>query len=227
MPIIDRVLEAASGFGGAFGDLYETVKNSIKQAKEDGKRASPQAAANSIILPILFPFTLVGEAVRRLSMWVPEHRLCPQEVLVERVRHTTTLLTTFPKTVAISVLKTWFNGIPTKFRLHKCPRRCVWCRREGTEDRQLHLVECSFFWQLLSEFLRIDVNVARSGFFLKALALNDNETNTAAGIVHLHILVDCYQNSNERDPSRLGELIRLRSQVLNYNTPNMIYISCS
>ena len=149
-PLIDLVTEACKGFVNKFEGLKQDVQDAVRAHEGSRARSSIQKVVSEYLLPQFFPVTFAAECVRRLLLWLPaDHRARRVQLqpLVEDALGTISML---PKSVVVSVVKVWCNGLPTNFRLHKENRACIWCRLKDCHDRLSHVCHCPVFWQTLS-----------------------------------------------------------------------------
>ena len=112
-PIIDNVVEAKAGFPGMFDGLLQAVEQHLLATKGAGKRACPQAIAYLSIVPKLFPVSFPKECARRVLLWAPLEASSDREFLPARCASMIATLCMYPKSVVLSVVKVWCNGVPT------------------------------------------------------------------------------------------------------------------
>ena len=216
-PVVDLISQAAEGFGGRFGDLATLDKTTARVAgvsqatgklvvpHSGAKRLGLQAEAHRIILPRLFSDSFPDEAIRRLLMWFPDLASCP--TLVSDVTRTFKTIRKYKPFFVIGLVRTWFNGWITSYRVHTHKKNCIFgCL---AEDRLLHYVECVPMWTQIYNHLGVETTV--SSYRALALSAGTVGESDPDDMVALGIAVDAYQNLKDFEkPSPLQVERQLR-----------------
>jgi hypothetical protein len=205
-PLIEGVWEAKQQYGNRYGDLRGVVEAAAPATGGGGdssnarsKRFSPQNAVYKHLVPFMFPYNCPADVARRIRLWTRDEL----PGLELEVRAAYPLLTRLPPTMVLSVMKGWYNGLPTNFRMHKEKRVCIFCK--ASEDRLLHILQCPMLCSAVAKVVQADYrpNV------LQNLGLAEHPSISRLQMLkYWHLIVDLYQNARDASGCNPEECVR-------------------
>ena len=128
---VDNLRDADNDLQGKVPALRHRIDVMRKQTKRN--KLGLQAAASQCLKMALHPCDLAAEACRRILLWAGP--ICSSSVLYSGAQKTIEAARDLPPFFGTALIRTWFNGWATSYRMH-ATAMCAVCGLEGGERKE-------------------------------------------------------------------------------------------